>query len=155
MNLFRIYTSTRNWFTAALGKYTILKYTRTMGVLGSVIVHTQNASTKTYHGLFPLGLFSLLQEQACSSQSQVLQLQQHQIHNLGTINHCPFAPEPRLFLKVGIAGQRLLLKISMCLTPSHIQEGSGLIKIIPQAQIAWKMMTSLSFAKEKVGALLC
>lgn len=32
------------------------------GFLGSVTAHPQNLSTKTYHGITPLGLFSLLQE---------------------------------------------------------------------------------------------
>lgn len=85
------------------------------GVLGSVTVHPQNLSTKTYHGVTPLGLFSLLQEQVCSGQSQALQLQQHQIKNLRTTNQCPFEPEPRFFLKVSIVGQGISFKICMCL----------------------------------------
>jgi len=84
------------------------------GVLGSVIVHPQNPSTKTYHGLTRLGLFFLLQEQVNSSQSQVLQLQQHQLENLKTTNHRPFAREPRRFLKVGTVGQGL--QFCRCLT---------------------------------------
>lgn len=84
------------------------------GVLGFVMVHPQNPSTNAYHGLTPLGL--LLQDQGCSSQVA-------SPTNLAASNskpenhkHCLFAPEPRLFLKVDIAGQGLLLKISKCFT---------------------------------------
>lgn len=59
-------------------------------VLSSVTMPFQSPSTKSHLGLTPLGLFLLLQEQVCSSQSEIPKLQHHHFYSLGIMNSIPF-----------------------------------------------------------------
>lgn len=128
-----------------------------LGVPGSGAAHPQNPSTKTSHGLSPLSVFSLIPQQVCPRLSQVLP-----VSNPNPQTAVPLHPNQDSSWRQTL-GVRVSCSTSVCphTRPDISRRAVAWYRsqlgntIIPQTQSAWEMRTSLSFTREKVGALLC